>query len=96
MLFPFGLVLDQALKVRLAGEQILQLMGKDMLGSEFLQYFTVQRPHVTFSWEVVSTQARGGSLKCPEGLSAGVCTRGGREAPSRHYLVVHEKLGSFG
>ncbi|XP_050730089.1 soluble guanylate cyclase 89Db-like [Eriocheir sinensis] len=53
MLFPFGLVLDQALKVRLAGEQILQLMGKDMLGSEFLQYFTVQRPHVTFSWEVI-------------------------------------------
>ncbi|KAK8378716.1 hypothetical protein O3P69_009433 [Scylla paramamosain] len=53
MLFPFGLVLDPSLHIRLAGERILQLLGKDLLGSEFLQHFVVQRPQVNFSWEAV-------------------------------------------
>ncbi|XP_063844811.1 LOW QUALITY PROTEIN: soluble guanylate cyclase 89Db-like [Scylla paramamosain] len=33
--------------------EILQLLGKDLLGSEFLQHFVVQRPQVNFSWEAV-------------------------------------------
>ncbi|KAK3850487.1 hypothetical protein Pcinc_042811, partial [Petrolisthes cinctipes] len=53
MFFPFGLVLDPDLRVRLAGERILQLLGKDLLGSEFLEHFTIQRPHIRFSWDAI-------------------------------------------
>ncbi|KAK8726750.1 hypothetical protein OTU49_010038, partial [Cherax quadricarinatus] len=51
---PFGIALDPELRVRFAGEQLLHLLGMDLLGSEFLHYFRIQRPHVTFSWEAIT------------------------------------------
>lgn len=53
LLFPFGIVLDPDLRVQFAGERILQLLGKDMIGAEFLQHFTIQRPHVSLSWDSI-------------------------------------------
>nr|XP_027216124.1 uncharacterized protein LOC113808824 [Penaeus vannamei] len=50
-LFPFGIVLGPELKIRLAGERILQMLGKEMLESDFLDHFTIQRPHVKLTWE---------------------------------------------
>ncbi|XP_042235931.1 soluble guanylate cyclase 89Db-like [Homarus americanus] len=54
LLFPFGIVLDPDLKVRFAGERILHLLGKELLGSEFVEYFSIQRPHVTLSWDSIT------------------------------------------
>ncbi|XP_042883873.1 soluble guanylate cyclase 89Db-like, partial [Penaeus japonicus] len=50
-LFPFGIVLGPELKIRLAGERILQMLGKEMLEADFLDHFTIQRPHVKLTWE---------------------------------------------
>ncbi|XP_069186226.1 soluble guanylate cyclase 89Db [Procambarus clarkii] len=52
--FPFCIVLDRDLHVRFAGDRLLQLLGRDLLGAEFLKHFSVQRPHVAFSWEAIT------------------------------------------
>ncbi|KAK7085055.1 hypothetical protein SK128_011393, partial [Halocaridina rubra] len=52
--FPFGMVLGPELRVNMAGEKILMILGKDILGSLFIDNFIIQRPHIQLSWETVS------------------------------------------
>ncbi|XP_047740024.1 soluble guanylate cyclase 89Db [Hyalella azteca] len=52
-LFPCGIVMDADLRVRLAGDRIHQLLGAGLIGSEFVDHFSIRRPVMQFSWKEV-------------------------------------------
>ena len=56
-LFPFGIIIDSKLKVKAAGGRIRQLLGPNLIGSRFIDYFRIQRPVMQFSWNEVLTLA---------------------------------------